>query len=61
MKNKLTKDMVLDGILEILNPEKAKIKENGIAQTSALQSVIARARAANNQNLNKQVERTRNR
>ena len=58
---KLTRDMVNEAVLEILNPEKAKIKENGIAQTSALQAIIGRARAANSQNLNKQVERTRNR
>ncbi len=59
MSEKLTKKMVNDAVLEILNPQKAKDRENGIANTSALQSLIGRARAVNNQNLNRQVGRTR--
>ena len=59
MKGKLTHDMVHEMVQRNLNPEKAKARENGIARTSALQSMIGRARAVNTQNLSKQVERTR--
>lgn len=59
MSEKLTKETVNDTVLEILNPEKAKARENGISQTGALQSIIARAKAVNTQNLSKQVQRSR--
>ncbi len=59
MKGKLTREIVTEGVLDILNPEKAKVREDGIAQTGALQSMIARAKAVNTQNLSKQVGRSR--